>query len=73
VQVRFAGWIQKVYADAMYKQVRQGQPLLTIYSPELVATEQEYLVAKELLAQTTLAGAGAGSPGSRSLLPQPSG
>ncbi len=43
VQIRFAGWVQKVYADAMYKQVRQGQPLLTIYSPDLVATEQEYL------------------------------
>src|ERR1700730_13021880 len=36
VQIRFAGWVQKVYADATYKQVRQGQPLLTIYSPELV-------------------------------------
>jgi RND family efflux transporter MFP subunit len=68
VQVRFAGWVQKVYADAMYKQVRKGQPLLTIYSPDLVATEQEYLVAKELLAQTTVPGAPAGSHGSRSLL-----
>ena len=34
VQVRFTGWVQKVYADATYKQVRQGQPLLTIYSPD---------------------------------------
>jgi RND family efflux transporter MFP subunit len=68
VQIRFAGWVQKVYADAMYKQVRQGQPLLTIYSPDLVATEQEYLVAKELLAQTTIPGAAAGSHGSRTLL-----
>jgi len=43
VQIRFAGWVQKVYADAMYKQVRQGQPLLTIYSPDLVTAEQDYL------------------------------
>jgi multidrug efflux pump subunit AcrA (membrane-fusion protein) len=49
VQVRFSGWVQKVYADATYKSVRQGQPLLTIYSPELVTAEQDYLVAKELL------------------------
>ena len=49
VQVRFSGWVQKVYADATYKTVRQGQPLLTIYSPELVTAEQDYLVAKELL------------------------
>jgi hypothetical protein len=43
VQIRFAGWVQKVYADATYKQVRQGQPLLTIYSPDLVTAEQDYL------------------------------
>jgi RND family efflux transporter MFP subunit len=61
VQIRFAGWVQKVYADATYKQVRQGQPLLTIYSPELVTAEQNYMVAKELLAT-------AGSHGSQSLL-----
>jgi RND family efflux transporter MFP subunit len=64
VQIRFAGWVQKVYADAMYKQVRQGQPLLTIYSQEVVTAEQDYLVAKELLAQTSAAG----SHGSQSLL-----
>ncbi len=68
VQIRFAGWVQKVYADAMFKQVRQGQPLLTIYSPDLVTGEQEYLVAKELLQQTTVSGAAARSHGSRSLL-----
>src|ERR1700730_16841635 len=68
VQVRFSGWVQKVYADATYKQVRQGQPLLTIYSPDLVTAEQDYLVAKELLAKTTVPGGSAGSHGSRSLL-----
>jgi Cu(I)/Ag(I) efflux system membrane fusion protein/cobalt-zinc-cadmium efflux system membrane fusion protein len=52
VQVRFSGWVQKVYADATYKTVRQGEPLLTIYSPDLVTAEQEYLVAKELAAQS---------------------
>jgi hypothetical protein len=52
VQVRFSGWVQKVYADATYKTVRHGQPLLTIYSPDLVTAEQEYLVAKELATQS---------------------
>src|ERR1700732_4012663 len=47
VQVRFSGYIQKVFADATYQYVRQGQPLFTIYSPDLVATEREYLVAKQ--------------------------
>jgi Barrel-sandwich domain of CusB or HlyD membrane-fusion/YtkA-like len=48
--------------------VRQGQPLLTIYSPDLVTAEQEYLVAKELWAQTTIPGHTTGSHGSQSLL-----
>src|SRR6202048_3452146 len=47
VQVRFSGYIQKVFADATYQYVRKGQPLFTIYSPDLVATEREYLVAKQ--------------------------
>ena len=47
VQVRFAGYIQKVFADSTYQYVRKGQPLFTIYSPDLVATEREYLVAKQ--------------------------
>jgi Barrel-sandwich domain of CusB or HlyD membrane-fusion len=67
VQVRFSGWVQKVYADATYKTVRQGQPLLTIYSPGLVTAEQDYLVAKELLAQGSQHGDG-GLHGSESLL-----
>src|SRR6266446_1469180 len=47
VQVRYSGYIQKVFADATYQYLRKGQPLFTIYSPDLVATEREYLVAKQ--------------------------
>src|SRR5713101_7485046 len=47
VQVRFSGYIQKVFADATYKYVRKGQPLFTIYSPELVSAEREYLIAQK--------------------------
>jgi RND family efflux transporter MFP subunit len=59
VQVRFSGYIQKVFADATYQYVRKGQPLCTIYSPDLVATEREYLVAKQnqrQVAQSTVPG-----------------
>src|ERR1700682_587084 len=45
IQVRFRGWIRKVYVNATYQYVRKGQPLFTIYSPELVTTQQEYLLA----------------------------
>jgi RND family efflux transporter MFP subunit len=51
VQVRFSGFVEKVFADATYQYVRKGQPLLTIYSPDLVATEREYLAAKQNQAQ----------------------
>ena len=47
VQTRFPGWIQKVFANATYQYVRKGQPVFTIYSPDLVSTEQEYLLAKQ--------------------------
>jgi RND family efflux transporter MFP subunit len=47
IQVRFPGWIRKVYADATYRYVHKGQPLFTIYSPDLVATQQEYLLARQ--------------------------
>jgi RND family efflux transporter MFP subunit len=59
VQLRFSGYIQKVFADATYQYVRKGQPLLTVYSPDLVATEREYLVAKQNqkeVAQSTVPG-----------------
>ena len=47
VQVRFSGYIQTVYVDSTYQHVRRGQPLFTIYSPDLVSTEGEYLLARE--------------------------
>lgn len=47
VQVRYSGYIQKVFVDATYQYVQKGQPLFTIYSPDIAATEREYLVAKQ--------------------------
>jgi RND family efflux transporter MFP subunit len=47
VQTRFPGWIQKVFVNATYQYVNKGQPVFTIYSPDLVSTEQEYLLAKQ--------------------------
>jgi Cu(I)/Ag(I) efflux system membrane fusion protein/cobalt-zinc-cadmium efflux system membrane fusion protein len=64
VQVRFSGYIQKVFADATYQYVRKGQPLFTIYSPDLVATEREYLVARQnqqQVAQSTVPGIASGA------------
>jgi RND family efflux transporter MFP subunit len=54
VQVRFPGYIRKVFANATYQYVHKGEPLFTVYSPDLVATQQEYLLAKQN--QKTLSG-----------------
>jgi Cu(I)/Ag(I) efflux system membrane fusion protein/cobalt-zinc-cadmium efflux system membrane fusion protein len=64
VQTRFAGWIHKVYADATGNFIGKGQPLFTIYSPDLVSTENEYLLAKknaEALQQSKVSGVASGA------------
>jgi RND family efflux transporter MFP subunit len=68
VQARFPGWIRKVYADATYQYVRKGQPLFTIYSPDLVTTEQEYLLAKKNSEQVRTSTVSGVSTGAQALL-----
>jgi multidrug efflux pump subunit AcrA (membrane-fusion protein) len=46
VHLKVNGWIEQVYVDYIGKLVKKGDPLFTIYSPDLVATEQEYLIAR---------------------------
>lgn len=45
INPKIEGWIEQVYVDFTGKLVRQGQPLISIYSPDLVQTQQEYLLA----------------------------
>ena len=45
VSPKIGGWIEDLYVDFTGKYVSQGEPLLTIYSPELVSTQEEYLLA----------------------------
>jgi Cu(I)/Ag(I) efflux system membrane fusion protein len=45
VSLKIGGWIEDLYVDFTGKYVRKGEPLLTIYSPELVSTQEEYLLA----------------------------
>jgi len=43
VSLKFDGWIGELYANAIGKPVKKGQPLFTVYSPELLAAQEEYL------------------------------
>ena len=45
VHTKFEGYVERLYVDFTGKFVKKGDPLLAIYSPELVATQQEYLLA----------------------------
>lgn len=45
VNVKVEGWIDQLYVNTTGEVVARGQPLFTLYSPELVATQEEYLLA----------------------------
>ena len=45
VNLRFSGWIERIFADETGQHVKKGQALFAVYSPELVATQEEYLLA----------------------------
>ena len=45
VNAKVEGWVRDLAADYTGRLVRQGDLLLTLYSPDLLATEQEYLLA----------------------------
>jgi membrane fusion protein, copper/silver efflux system len=47
VTPKFEGWIQRLYVNATGQTVKRGQPLLEIYSPELMTAQQEYLIARQ--------------------------
>ena len=45
VTTKFEGYIEKLFVNATGQPVRRGQPLMEIYSPELVSAQEEYLIA----------------------------
>jgi len=45
VNLRFSGWVERIHVDRTGDPVEQGQPLFEIYSPDLVAAQEEYLLA----------------------------
>jgi len=45
VTTKFRGWIENLYVDSTGKQVRKGEPLFAIYSPDLYSAQNEYVLA----------------------------
>ena len=57
VNARVSGWVEHLYADYAGQRVSAGEPLLALYSPDLVAAQQEILVARRLHDDTLAAAA----------------
>ncbi|MFC1728923.1 efflux RND transporter periplasmic adaptor subunit [candidate division KSB1 bacterium] len=51
VTTKISGWAEKLYADFTGELVKEGDPLIEIYSPELVSTQEEYLRTREYAEQ----------------------
>jgi len=45
IQAKVAGWVEKLYVNFTGQEVREGDYLMEMYSPELVASEEEFLLA----------------------------
>ncbi|MFL5270721.1 MAG: efflux RND transporter periplasmic adaptor subunit [Anaeromyxobacteraceae bacterium] len=61
VNVKVSGFIETVFVDYVGKSVKRGEPLFTIYSPDLLSVQQEYLLA--VRTRKALAGGMAGESG----------
>lgn len=55
---RFEGYVERLYVNATGQDVKRGQAVAEVYSPELVAAQREYLVAREGVAALKDADAG---------------
>jgi len=45
INTKITGWVEKLFVNTTGEEIQKGQQLLSIYSPELVATQEEYLQA----------------------------
>ena len=64
VNSKVTGWIERLYVNQTGQEVKKGQPLLEIYSPELVSAQKEYLLAlghRSELAESSFAEIGTGA------------
>lgn len=45
IHTKFPGWVEKLFVGFTGQAVRAGEPIIAIYSPDLVSTQSEYLLA----------------------------
>jgi Cu(I)/Ag(I) efflux system membrane fusion protein len=47
IHLRANGWVEKLFVNFTGQQVEKGEPLLSIYSPDFLTTQDEYLIARQ--------------------------
>lgn len=52
ISTKFDGYIEKLYVNVTGQQIRKGQPLFSVFSPDLLSTQQEYLLAMRAAKQS---------------------
>ena len=68
VNPKIEGWVERLYVDFTGALVTRGQPLMEVYSPMLVAAQEELVLARRLVDQTAAGGSEQASGGARELL-----
>jgi Cu(I)/Ag(I) efflux system membrane fusion protein len=63
VNVKFSGFMEEVHANFIGRPVRKGEPIFSIYSPELLVAQDEYVLALRTRRTLAEAGGGTGSDG----------
>lgn len=58
VNVKISGFVERVFVDFVGRPVKKGEPLFSIYSPDLLAAQEEYLLALKTQARLAKAGTG---------------
>ena len=68
VNTKVTGWVEGLFVDFTGQEVKKGQPLLQIYSPELVAAQEEYLTALDYVRRLEQSASAEALKGARALL-----
>jgi RND family efflux transporter MFP subunit len=63
IHARFEGYIEKIFVNYVGQQVSAGQPVVSIYAPDLVATQKELILALQARDRMEKSGTGARLPG----------
>jgi RND family efflux transporter MFP subunit len=63
IHTKFEGYIEQIFVNYVGQKVNKGQPIFSLYAPDLVATQKEYILALQARDQLEKSGTGVRLPG----------